>query len=247
MLAIIDCRMPKEAQDRLKELGFSVIPLPPFSRLAPPVASHPDMLLFPLGDRLFVHREYYEEAAATVDRIAAESGRVLCTVDTKISAEYPNDIALNLFTVGKYLIGRTDKTPAAILDYATTLGYEPIFVKQGYAKCSTVPLGDSAIITADPSIEKAARGLGIDALLISAGGVSLPGYEYGFLGGACGVCDKRIFFCGNPSSHPNGAAILAFCEGHGFDVLPLHSAPLFDVGSIFFLSFSPSQPTVAVL
>ena len=56
MLAIIDCRMPKEAQDRLKELGFSVIPLPPFSRLAPPVASHPDMLLLPLGDRLFVHR-----------------------------------------------------------------------------------------------------------------------------------------------------------------------------------------------
>lgn len=235
MLAIIDCRMPKEAQDRLNELGFSVIPLPPFSRLAPPVASHPDMLLLPLGDRLFVHRDYYAEAPSLIDRIAAESGLTLCAVDTQIFAEYPNDIALNSFVVGKYLIGRTDKTPAAILDYANTLGYEPIFVKQGYAKCSTVPLGDSAIITADPSIEKAARTLDIATLLISAGGVSLPGYDYGFLGGACGVCDKRVFFCGDPSSHPNGAAIVAFCEVHGFDVLALHGASLFDVGSIFFL------------
>ena len=235
MLAIIDCRMPKEAQDRLNELGFSVIPLPPFSRLAPPVASHPDRLLLPLGDRLFVHRDYYAEAPSLIDRIAAESGLTLCAVDTQIFAEYPNDIALNSFVVGKYLIGRTDKTPAAILDYANTLGYEPIFVKQGYAKCSTVPLGDSAIITADPSIEKAARTLDIATLLISAGGVSLPGYDYGFLGGACGVCDKRVFFCGDPSSHPNGAAIVAFCEVHGFDVLALHGASLFDVGSIFFL------------
>lgn len=235
MLAIVDCRIPQTARDQLLGLGFTVIPLPPFSRLASPVASHPDMLMLPLGDRLFVYREYYEEATTVVDRIATESGRRLCVIDTPVAPNYPNDVALNLFTVGKYLMGRTDKTPTAVLDYANTLGYEVIFVKQGYAKCSTVVLGERAIITADPSIGNAATSLGVDVLSVSAGDVALPGYEYGFLGGSCGVFGNRVLFCGAISSHGDGGTIIEFCARHGFEAVSLCDDPLFDVGSIFFL------------
>lgn len=235
MLAITDCRMPEKESARLSSFGFSVIPLPPFSRLAPPVASHPDMLLLPLGDRLFVHREYYEEVGDLIDQIAAESGRALYAVSTEAAADYPHDVAMNLLPVGKTLFGRIDQTPAEILDYAISIGYRPVFVKQGYAKCATVVLGDDAIITADRAIESAAATHGIDTRLISAGGVSLPGYEYGFIGGACGVVENRVFFCGALSSHPDASAIEAFCCDRGFRVCSLSDEPLFDVGSIFFL------------
>ena len=182
MIAIVDQRMPKDAQSRLSELGFSVISLPPFSRLAAPVASHPDMLMLPLGDRLFVYKEYYEAHASLLDTIAKAAGRKLCAVDKVVSEQDPEDIGLNRLVFGKHLLGRIDKTPAEILDYALAQGCLTHFVKQGYAKCSTVVLGDSAIISADPSILSAAESIGADTLAVSSGGISLPGYEYGFIG-----------------------------------------------------------------
>lgn len=235
MLAIIDCRMPRSAQLRLSELGFTVIPLPPFSRLAPPVASHPDMLILPLGDRIYVHHEYYCEASAPLHLIAEKSERKLCTVDTNVAPKYPRDIGLNLFCLDKYLFGRVDCAPQPVLDYAHALGYQSVFVKQGYAKCSTAVLDDRALITADPSISHAAKALGIDVLSVSPGGVSLPGYECGFLGGACGVWNRQVFFCGDIMTHPNGLAIIDFCHANGFGTVSLYNGPLWDVGSIFFL------------
>lgn len=235
MTAIVDERMPKEAQMRLASFGFDVIALPPFPRLAPSVSSHPDMLMLPLGDRLFVYKEYYEAHTAYLDAMAQKVGRPLCAVDTAVSSQYPDDVGLNLFVLGKYLVGRTDKAPAPVLDYAKEQGYAPIFVKQGYAKCSTVILGETAIITADPSILAEAKSLSIKALSISAGGVSLPGYDYGFIGGTCGVHGNQIFFCGSLNLHPNGSDVAAFCKQKGFEIISLCDAPLLDVGSIFFL------------
>ena len=184
MIAIVDERMPHDARARLFELGFPVISLPPFSRLDAPVASHPDMLMLPLGDRLFVYKEYYEAHTSLLDTIAKATGRKLCAVDKAVYEQYPEDIGLNLFTIGKHLVGRTDKTPREVLDYAEEQGYTLHFAKQGYAKCSTVVLGDNAVITADPSILAVANEMGIASLSISTGYVSLPGYDYGFLGGA---------------------------------------------------------------
>ena len=235
MTAIVDQRMPQNAKDRLFELGFSVISLPPFSRLAAPVASHPDMLMLPLGDRLFVYKEYYEAHTSLLDTIAQKTGRMLCAVGSEVSEQYPEDIGLNLLVFGKHLLGRIDKTPAEILDYAVAQGCVPHFVKQGYAKCSTVVLGDRAIISADPSILSAAESIGANTLAVSSGGVSLPGYEYGFIGGACGAVDNRIFFCGSLASHPEGGAIADFCRSHGFEIISLSNLTLFDMGSIFFL------------
>ena len=235
MIAVIDCRMPKKAVDRLLALGFSVIPLPPFSSLAEPVASHPDMLLFPFEDRLFVYRAYYEQAKSVIDQILNESGKSLCMIDISVTSEYPNDIALNLFTINKYLFGKADRIPSEIAKTANETGYCTIHTRQGYAKCSTVVLGNCGIISADPSILKAAAENGIDTLSISSGNVLLPGYDHGFLGGASGVSESTVFFCGEITTHPDHHRIRAFCQERGFSVISLSDEPLLDVGTIFFL------------
>lgn len=235
MIAIVDQRIPVSMKNGLLNAGFSVIPLPAFSRLAPPVASHPDMLMFPFEDRLFVHKGYYEEACNTIDTIISASGLTLTLLDTEVAPEYPNDVSLNLFCIGKNLIGKKDIIPEAILDHAQEKGYCIIDTNQGYAKCSSVLLGDRAVITADPSIQSCIEALGIDVLRISKGAVSLPPYPYGFLGGASGCFGNTVYFCGDLEKHPDSKRIIAFCQKHSFSVHSLSSEPLADLGSIFFL------------
>lgn len=219
----------------LADLGFSVIPLPAFSRLMEPVASHPDMLMLPLEDKLFVHTSYYEEAKSTIDEIVAASKLSLALVDTKVSPEYPNDVTLNLFCVGKSLIGKTDVVPKEILEYAKSKGYRLINTKQGYAKCSAVVLGQNAVITADASIQAATVEAGADVLRIPEGGVALPPYLYGFLGGASACAKDTVYFCGDIERHPDIQEITMFCQKHGYRAVSLSEEPLADMGSILFL------------
>lgn len=222
-------------KEELSQAEFSVISLPPFSRLSEPVASHPDMLIFPFEDQLFVHKDYYEEAKAVVEEIVSASRHSLVLVDTEILPEYPNDVALNLLVTRKCLIGKLNAVPEPVLEYVGLKGYRLINTKQGYAKCSTVTLGENAVITADTSIKEAAIAAGADVLLITEGSVALPPYPYGFLGGASGYSKNTVYFCGDIQKHPDAERILAFCQKHGCRVISLSHEPLADMGSILFL------------
>ncbi len=228
MIAVIDERTPTRAKRKLEELGFVLFSLPSFSRLATPVASHPDMLMFPFEGRLFVHKAYFAEAENTILAICEASGISLCLVDTEVAPIYPHDISLNIFQLGKHLIG--NRIPNEI----ASLGYSIIHARQGYAKCSSLVL-DHAVITADPSIADAVKKTGAEVLLISPEYVSLPGYDYGFLGGASGVCGNTVYFCGDIEMHPDEAKIKEFCHAHGYEVVSLTDEPLLDVGTLFFL------------
>ena len=233
MLAVIDHRLPLPCRKRLLELGFTLLPLPPFSRLSAPVASHPDMLLLRMEDTLFCHRDYYTIAKSEVDQILHVSGLSLCLTEDNVGEVYPEDIALNFVFTGNCLLGKTEFLARKVKEYAETHRISLLSVNQGYAKCSTVVLG-GAIITADTGIEAAAKGAGVDTLLVASGGVSLPPYPYGFLGGASGVCGKTVFFCGNLKGHADGKAIETFCQKHGYAVVSLSDEPLFDAGTILF-------------
>lgn len=236
MLAVTDIRLPEKCRVSLLTRGFSVVSLPLFSKLDPRVASHPDMLMLPFGDRLFVHKDYYSEAKTAMDRILTETSLSLVLTEDAVGAEYPHDISLNVAVVGNHILGRCDAMAKAVVAYAEECGVALVNTKQGYAKCSAVVLGDKALITADPAVEKAARSLSLDVLRISEGHVTLDGYDHGFIGGASGVCGNTVYFCGNILAHPDGNAIKEFCQSHGFEVVSLSEEPLYDVGALFFLS-----------
>ena len=234
MLAVTDMHFPEKYRGALVSRGFEVVSLPPFSALDPRVASHPDMLMLPLGNRLFVHKDYYAEAKTEIDTICSLAHLSLFLTADEIRPEYPFDISLNIAIAGKLLLGRCDCMAKAVVKYAEEIGNRRVNVKQGYAKCATVVLGDRAIITADPTIERIGRSLSLDVLHIAEGNVTLDGYSHGFIGGASGVYKNTIFFCGNLSTHPDGKRISDFCTTHGFDSVSLSDDPLYDVGTIFF-------------
>lgn len=236
MLAVIDARAPTVILSALKDLGHEVCPLPPDPELASPVSGHADLLLFFAKAAIFCTPRYFAQAQKELEMIASFAGLPVRTVAQNTLPDYPGDVLLNAAVLGDRLIAHPRYAAPEIL----ALSYrELIPVRQGYAKCSVLPVGDKALITEDPSIARAAEKAGIEVLRVSQNAVKLPGYSTGFLGGAASFSpyrtQKEILFCGDLDTHPDADAIRAFCARHGVAVHSLTRAPLFDVGTLFLL------------
>jgi len=230
ILAVVSSAFPDEGLKTLRAIAASVILLPPDPLLPSPVASHPDMLLFSIGDRLTVHRLYYETAKKEIDRILTYTGMELILTDCPRGPVYPLDIGLNALLCGQYLFGRTDALAPEILTLAAEHGITPVPVRQGYAGCSGLVVGE-AILTADPSISKAASACGIPVIPVQDKEILLPGYDHGFFGGCGGVWKNTVYLCGTP--HP--AQLEAICRHplmYQKNFVCLSNEPLQDCGGI---------------
>ena len=235
MLAVTNHTFSQKAEEVLTALGHRTLRLPPHPALPKPVASHPDMLLFFAKDGIFCTKSYYEIAARELNEISAAYGAPLRFVQKEYENAYPNDVLLNALPMKKLLFCNTKTVAGELLD----LGLEPCHVNQGYTKCSALPLGDRAIITEDASIAKTAKEQGIDVLQIQAGHITLPEYDYGFIGGSASFAVRggldAVFFAGDISQHPDYTIIDHFCQSYGFKIINLSNAPLCDVGTIFMI------------
>lgn len=221
MLAYISAMADNRIIDALAREGFEVKLLAPFSALSEPTHTHADMLLCTVGDVIFKHVHY---------SLAGE----FINISESMGNKYPHDVLLNIAIVGNHAFCNKKHVSSEILEYLEENGYTVHHVAQGYAHCSTCIVGDNAIITADEGIFATATSLGIDALRISAGHISLPPYDYGFIGGASGTTSNAVYFCGSLKYHPDGDAIRTFITSHNKRVIELCDSPVFDVGGIVF-------------
>ena len=225
---IADCRIYKESADKLTQMGYKIISVKSQPFLEEPVSSHPDMLCTKLLAHLFVASEIAEYFINKKNIISCSREESLPKPLT-----YPYDIAFNCVQIGNKLLCNEKYTHKNIIDFAIKNGIQIINVNQGYAKCSTCVVSDNAIITEDESIYNAAKVNGIDTLIIRKGYVKLIGYDYGFIGGCSGLCDKnKLFFNGCIEEHPDYEKILNHCKCHGTTPISLSDKPLYDIGSI---------------
>lgn len=235
-VALIDERLDPTAAARLRDMGFHTVALPSCPRLSEAVASHPDMLTLLLGDTLLVEGEYLVEAS----EVFAEIGRLLPrlrigAIESSFAPEYPHDCLLNSLVMGGRLFCRSESIAPEVKRLASEIGLRITDVRQGYPACTVLSLGDSHAITADRGMARALQGAGIRVLLIEDGGIELPPYEFGFIGGACGVYNKKVYFIGDISTHPHGEEIERFCLEAGFETVCLSSGRLTDLGRIIFI------------
>lgn len=221
MLAYINQKADNRIIEALKQEGFEVILLAPFSALDHPTDTHADMLLLDVNGKIFKHEDYLIDGEFE-------------SISESMGAKYPHDVLLNIAVVGSHAFCNIKHASKTILKYLEDNGYTIHRIAQGYAHCSTCIVSDKAIITADKGIYTAACEVGIDALLIGAGSISLPPYGYGFIGGASGATDDAVYFCGSLEYHPDGERIRAFIEKCGKRVVELCDAPLTDIGGILF-------------
>jgi radical SAM superfamily enzyme len=225
-VAVIDPRMPEKAKLKLKQMGYYPAETALHPKLAKPVKGHPDMMLFSLGKKVI-----YEPGLERIAGLLRDNGYECVKGEKILSGKYPKDIIYDACVIGRSIIRYDGKVEKHI----ENLKAKFIRVKQGYVKCSIVPVNDKYIITSDASIKKA---WGKNALLVKPGNIKLPGYKTGFIGGASGVHEDKVFFIGSLKNHPDGRLIREFIEKRGKKVIELYDGPLYDCGSILFLGAS---------
>jgi hypothetical protein len=228
--AIIDPRLSEKIVKNLHSAGFKTIPAPLTGLVAPPLSGHPDIQMFLHGDNLFVHPE--------IDLLflrVVEGYVNIIQCQTPLNNVYPGDIAYNIAYTGGFAIHRIKSIEQKILEYFRQNNIEIIETKQGYSKCSTMIVDDQSIVTSDRSIHSAAEKAGLDALLISPGHIDLPGYSYGFIGGASGKFLNRIYLTGSIDGHPDCGRIIEFISSKGCGINILSDERILDGGSIFFI------------
>lgn len=165
-----------------------------------------------------------DETMPTLCRTALPGGDVLA---------YPNDISLNALPLtterGRFLLCRSDMLAPELRRAAEAAGREIVDVRQGYTHCSVCTVADGRLITADRGIARRAEELGAEVLLISSGGIELPPYNTGFIGGASVRVGSCLIFFGEPKKHPDGERILGFCREALQDGAELDGIPLCEI------------------
>lgn len=228
---VVQTAISSQARTTIKALeacGIACLTIPPWPVLDVPVQSHADMLCHPLGGKDVLIARGSEHLYLSFQ----ESGFQPSFTQNFLRREYPGDILLNAVQMGTICFA-SPHCDEQLKEALRKRNIRLIPVNQGYAKCSTVVVSEEACITADPSIGDAAGKAGFDVLRIRSGFVELPGYPYGFLGGACGKLAKdTLAFAGDLRTHPDADAIFSFLTNHHVSPFSLHGGPLLDIGGI---------------
>ncbi len=226
---------PTWVQSALENSGFDVLKLGACESLPKPVSGHADLVTAKFDNRLIVVAEKERILKELDSKSLFLSKYELCTCDIELSDSYPGDVPLNFAVVGNFVICNPKTVWNEIVYIAQKSGKTVIPVSQGYTKCSTLVVDDKSIITDDESIFKATQGT-LDTLLVSKGSISLPGYNYGFIGGASFACGGTVYFFGDLSSHPDALKIRSFIEAHNKHIFSLsHEHNLIDIGGAIVL------------
>ena len=189
-----------------------------------PLRNHSDMIFSYLGNGKFI----IEHSQQKLLNELTLYGLTCIDENIELKPEYPFDILLNSCIVGNYVFCSEKHTHELIMKSKSVIN-----IKQGYAKCSCIPVDENSIITDDLSVYNSAIKFGFDALLVEKGQVCLEGFDTGFIGGCCGKINHDIIaFCGDIHNHSDYRQINSFLRERNVFPHSLFGGELIDIGSI---------------
>lgn len=234
-LVLADYRIGLEAEKALLDLGVELIHTVPCIDLYEAINGHPDIVVHPLGDNnLVVAPNVFDQ----LEPVLSKKGFALTKGQTWLNRNYPDNIAYNVLRLGSFAFHNTRYTDKVLLNEFEKNQITMIHVNQGYTKCSACIVNENSIITSDYKLSKEVEKHGIECLLISPGGIVLPGFDYGFIGGCCGLISKNTMaFTGNLDNIQDNYKLYDFLYSKGIEVKILSTKQIFDIGSIIPLSY----------
>ena len=190
------------------------------------IADHPDLSLSIIDDNTIVIdeslKEYYIEKITNRNIIWGESAR----------NPYPYDAIYNIYKGSNFYI-HNSYTETNIEKFMMDHDIRHYSTKQGYTRCSIIPMGDK-ILTSDLGIYKSLRNK-IEVILLKEDYIPLDGFDYGFIGGTCGLVHDTLIFNGNIRTLDSYEIIKDEASRSGIKLLYPDDLPLRDLGSIFHL------------
>jgi len=226
--------LPEEMLGSL-EKDFRVIPLPPDSTVDAPVSCHPDMICSVMDSTVFFHRSYAEAYPSVISEIQIAGGYRTVLTSEKREKAYPLDISLNAAVLPDTIVCRAEYTSPDIIRAASESGRKVVSVRQGYSACSSLVCGRS-VLTTDRGIHRSLISEGFDCTYIQNSGISLPGYDCGFIGGCGGIYERSLYLFGCEDCLDDRDTLRQFAEKNGLAIVNLGNAPLTDYGGLKFLS-----------
>lgn len=224
---IVDYRTSDKEMCILENLNLNILKCPKYPNIYDAINGHPDIQIFISNNYAIVHNDMNK---SFIDELLSLNINVIIS-ENKLTNKYPGNISLNAVILKNYFIHNLRYSDKTIFQF--TNSKKLINVKQGYTKCSTAVLNDHAIITSDPSIYKTVKENNIDVLFIPPGDIELPGLNYGFIGGTCGIIDEnKMAFFGNLKYYKYGQEVISFLKKHNITPIYLRDDKLIDRGSI---------------
>ena len=218
-------------EDALKsgfdEVAIKVVNVTENKLLDAPISKHADILANYVGKSTFLAEINQVELCNFIEDYDGKSVLI-----DNIQSPYPNDCLLNFADIGDYIICNKSILTEQIVKYLPKK--EIIDVKQGYSKCSVCICNHNTVITDDISIYNALLQYdNINSLLVEKGSVRINEYNYGFIGGCCGLIDKNLLlFNGDLSTHTDFDKIQKFLYDNNVKYIDVKNKPLTDIGSI---------------
>lgn len=217
----------------LREKGV-LIEIPETDHLYNGIRNHADLHVHPIGDTLYISQEIEPYIGPHLLKLG-----VPCIVMKQaLGTKYPNTVPLNAVSTNTFFIHNLDYSDKELLDSADEINLQVINIKQGYGRCTLLPLTDSTFLTSDRGIfniltsEDLQTNENIDLHLIKNGPVILPGQPCGFFPGACGVVGRDLYVNGDLDTHPDCIFIRKLSNTLDLKILDVPGEPLRDVGSI---------------
>lgn len=223
-MLIISHKSSLEFKDFLDRNNFSWIETIDNPNLDKRIADHPDLTIFNLDNKSLVIDknmvDYYKKSIKNKDIISGQ----------EVGNTYPKDAIYNIYKASDYYI-HNDYTENHIQKYMKEGNYKHLYSKQGYSRCSIVPMADK-ILTSDYGIYKSLKNK-IEVVLLKQERISLDGFANGFLGGCCGFFEDTLLFNGNIEKL-NSYNIIKYEADKSNIRLLYPSCNLVDTGSILF-------------
>lgn len=218
-----------ELIQEMQNYGINVIIPDKLNNIAGTEAHHADMSICHISKNKFV---IAQNNTGLINKLKLIDADIILT-SNQICGKYPNITVLNVCIFGNNLICNTKHADNNIIDFCQNNHFKILHTNQGYSKCSSAVISNNALITADESIYNLCRKNQIDVLKISNEGIRLDGYNYGFIGGTCGLIDKyTLAFSGNIKLHKDYSNIKDFVKNYHIDLLSLSDNILYDIGGI---------------
>ena len=224
--AVVCGQLCDELNAYLDKLEIERIVIATNKEIDPATEGHADMAAIHIGGNNIIADKNQREL---INKLRSRGFAVKESAN-EVKGEYPYDVSLNFTLIDDKIIGNLSFADSILVDSTST--FKSLNVKQGYCKCSCLVVDKNSIITDDNSVYKIAVRNGLDCLLISKGDISLPGHEYGFIGGASAkISESEVLFFGDITKHRDYKKIAGFINEHGCKIKYL-DFPLTDFGGI---------------
>jgi hypothetical protein len=229
MFAIIDSRSQNDVVNNLREYVEALFEFETCGITRNSMSGHPDIFIYQDNNQLVIAPN------APVELFEFLNNHNLTYVRGKrdVGDELYNSVQYNCLSTPDYVFHKPGYTDPAILEINKAKEFIPL--PQAYTRCSLVRLCEDNYLTSDKGIEKVLIGKGLSCFYFNPEEITIRDHDNGFIGGAVGIRDKRIFFNGNVELHADGQRLKEHLLNLGLEIVNLSDEYLYDGGCIFFV------------